>query len=53
MVRAFLIVVLAFVLTSCAKPEAFTIGEAIQAPHGWVDYCARNATDPDCKVTKQ
>jgi hypothetical protein len=52
MVRNVLIT-LALVLAGCAPPEPFIHGVAIQAPSGWVGYCARHDADPDCKLTTQ
>lgn len=43
------LILLLIALTGCAKPQPFIVGEVVQAPHGWVDYCARHTTDPDCK----
>jgi predicted transglutaminase-like cysteine proteinase len=43
------LILLALALAGCASPEAFMPGAVMQAPRGWVDYCSRHPTDPDCK----
>ena len=47
------LILLVLALAGCASPEAFTPGAVISAPYGWVGYCTRHATDPDCKGSKK
>lgn len=44
-----LLIALAAALAGCAAPEPFTVGQQVDPPYGWVDYCQRHSTDQDCK----
>lgn len=46
------LIALVLALSGCAAPEPFTAGAPVPAPHGWLDYCARNTNDHDCKDTE-
>jgi hypothetical protein len=38
------------VIVGCdVKGDPFVPKEQTDSPHGWVDYCKRTPTDPDCK----
>lgn len=47
---AFCSVIISLLLSGCVSPEQFIIGDQIDPPPGWVDFCQRNQSDPSCSL---